>query len=139
MFGWLLVPAGFVLVLFAVHLVKHLRRHSLQHFNDLRRDTSRVVGQGELVDGSRHIAVAMALGRSALYYENSDMEASLDLAWIKEIEYENELVSGQAVTPGKVLRIRSFGRMVEFILPESAIAQWQSNLPALRLVRATGA
>ncbi|HYC93377.1 MAG TPA: hypothetical protein VEO54_29490 [Thermoanaerobaculia bacterium] len=94
-----------------------------------RRTGSRMVGRGELVDGNRHMAVALALTDSTLFYENSDLQASLDLEWVREIEYDTELVTGQHVEVGRVLRLRSSSRTVEFVLPQETLTRWHTMLP----------
>ena len=58
------------------------------------------------------------------------MQSSLDLDWIQEVEYVDELVTGRRVGHGKVLRLRCFGHVFEFILPAEAVRQWQAVLPA---------
>jgi hypothetical protein len=75
--------------------------------NETRRSSSRMVGRGEFVDGNRHLAVALAVTQSTFFYENRDMQASLDLQWVREIEYDTELATGSAVAGGKILRMRS--------------------------------
>ena len=111
-------------------LLRRFADDSLQRFTNRRLDSSRLVGRGEFVDGSRHLPVALALSRSALYYENANMEASIDLELIEEIEYDSELSTGQAVGEGRALRLRCFSQTFEFILPDETLAQWKSVLPA---------
>lgn len=94
-----------------------------------RRPTSRMVSGGEFVEGNRHLKVALALTNSDLFYENVDMEASLDLRWVREIEYDTTLATGQVVEDGKVLRIRSFSRTFEFVLPTEFVQRWLVALP----------
>jgi hypothetical protein len=129
---WLLIPALIGVALLVWRLFAMLKGDVLQRLNESRRSTSRLVSRGELVDGSRHVDVAMALSDSALYYENADMQASLDLKWIEEIDYDNELATGQAVSRGKVMRLRCFSTVFEFILPEASVQQWELHLPPLR-------
>jgi hypothetical protein len=94
-----------------------------------RRTTSRLVSRGEFVDGNRHLAVALAVTQSTFFYENSEMQASLDLEWVREIEYDTELATGGAVAHGNVLRLRSNSQTFEFVLPEDAVAAWRTTLP----------
>lgn len=102
----------------------------LAKINDRRRGASRIVGRGEFVDGNRHLEVALAVTESTLFYENSDMEASLDLQWIREIEYDTELATGGAVDRGRVLRLRSDSQTFEFVVPNESVARWQLVLPS---------
>ena len=84
----------------------------------------------EFVEGNRHLQVALALTNSDLFYENADMEASLDLRWIREIEYDTRLATGPAVEGGQVLRIRCVSQLFEFVLPTAVAMRWQTALPA---------
>ncbi len=113
-------------------LAKRFAADRIQRLNDKRRDSCRLVSRGEFVDGSRHIPVALALNERTLYYENSTMQASLDLEWIQEVEYEDELSTGQVVVHGKVLRLRSSSQGFEFVLPDDVIQRWQAVLPSHR-------
>jgi hypothetical protein len=104
----------------------------IEAMTEKRRATSRMVGRGEFVDGNSHQEVALALTASTFFYENADMEASLDIDWLREIDYDDELSTGQAVEHGKVLRLRSDSRMFEFILPNDTVARWHMMLPPRR-------
>lgn len=97
---------------------------------DKRRSTSLLVSSGEFVDGNRHLKVALALTESELFYENDDMQAALDLQWIREVVYDTQLATGQEVAGGStVLRLRCFSQVFEFVLPAERVAQWQAALP----------
>jgi hypothetical protein len=102
-------------------------------FNEKRRAGSRIVGRGEFVDGNRHMDVALALTPSTLFYENGDMEASIDLQWVREIEYDTELATGLAVANGKVLRLRTHSQTFEFVLANDVVPRWHMMLPPRRL------
>lgn len=104
----------------------------IEALTEKRRATSRMVGRGEFVDGNSHQGVALALTASTFFYENADMQASLDIDWLREIDYDDELSTGQAVEHGKVLRLRSDSRMFEFILPNDTVARWHMMLPPRR-------
>ena len=127
----ILTAAAAVAVL-AWTLSKRLAEDGMQRFNDERRNSCRIVGRGELVDGKQHIPVAMALSSSTLYYENADLAASLDLQFVEEVEYDDELMTGQAVAGGKVMRLRCFSKVFEFVIDPSSATRWQVVLPALR-------
>jgi len=133
MFALLSITGVVMVAVLAWNLRKRFAADGVRRFKDGRSPSARVVSSAEFIDGSRRIPVSLALNRAALYYENSDMQASLDLDWIQEVEYENELVTGQHVGPGKVLRLRCFSRAFEFILPADAVQQWQTVLPAGRI------
>ena len=126
------VAALIVLVLLSWNLYARFGSDRLGAINDRRRKTSRFVGRGEFVDGNRHLAVALALDGSTLFYENSDMQASLDLQWIREIAYDTELATGAPVTAGKVVRLRSNSQTFEFVLPDADVPKWHLMLPPRR-------
>jgi hypothetical protein len=106
---------------------------------DGRRASSRIVGRGELVDGNRHIPVALALSDSTFFYENDDMKASLGLKYIQEIEYETESSTGAMAQGGKFLRFRCLSQMFEFLILGDEVARWEAILPAHRQAEAQAA
>lgn len=121
-------------------LYRRLASDRIAGFMNRRRTTSRLVSRGEFVDGNRHLPVALAMTGSTLFYENSDMEASLDLQWVREIEYDTELATGNTPRDGKVLRLRSDSQTFEFVLPHDVVPRWHLMLPPRRvLVPAVGA
>lgn len=132
MLVWLSLAAVGVVVFLCWNLYRRHAASRIEALTDKRRATSRMVSGGEFVDGNRHLKVALALTGSDLVYENADMEASLDLRWIREIEYDTSLTTGQTVAGGKVLRIRCFSQLFEFILPNDVVARWHTMLPPRR-------
>lgn len=126
------IGAAAVVAVLGWNLIKRFASDRIEHFADGRRASSRLVSRGEFIDGGRHVPVSLAITGSAFYYENSDMQASLDLEWIQEVEYEDELVTGQHVGDGNVLRLRCFSQVFEFILPNDVLQQWMVVLPAHR-------
>lgn len=135
---WLLIAAVIVVALLSWNLYRRFGSDRIQHFIDQRRQSARFVGRGEFVDGSRHMQVALAVTQSTFYYENSDMQASIDLQWVEEIEYATELATGGAIAGGKVLRLRSHSQTFEFVLPNEEVHRWHMVMPARR-VPETGA
>jgi hypothetical protein len=101
----------------------------VERLNNRRRASSRLVSRGEFVDGGRRQAVALALTRSTFIYENADIQSSLDLRWVREIEYDSDLATGLSAGDGTVLRMRAQSRTFEFILPPAMVAQWQNIFP----------
>ena len=132
MFAWFTIGGVVVVALLVWNLTRRFAADGVGRFKDSRRASSRFVSSAEFIEGSRHIPVSLALNKAALYYENSDLQASLDLDWIQEVEYENELVTGQPVGHGKVMRLRCFSQVFEFIVPSDAVQQWQAVLPVHR-------
>ena len=102
-------------------------------YSDRRRDSSRLVSAGEYVDGSRRLPVALALTDLSFYYENSDMQASLERQWIHEVEYDDELTTGQSIGDDTVLRLRCFSQKFEFLLAPATVGQWKEALPPHQL------
>ena len=101
-----------------------------------RRSSSRLVSRADLVEGMERIPVALALTNEAIYYENPDLDASLDLQQIEEVEYDNETATGQ-VLDGNALRLRSHGHTFEFVLDPDSTGKWRAMLPARRLGQGT--
>ena len=132
MFALISIGGVVIIAVLGWNLTKRFAADRIGRLNDGRRASSRIVSSAEFIDGSRHLPISLALNDAALYYENSDLQASLDLNWIQEVEYENELVTGQHVGHGKVLRLRCFSQVFEFILPADAVQRWQAALPARR-------
>jgi hypothetical protein len=129
----LLVIVVPVIAVLAWMLWKRFASDRLQIFSDRRRGSSQLVSRGEFVDGSLHLPVALALTDQAFYYENSDMQASLERQWIQEVEYDDELSTGQSVGDNTVLRLRCFSQTFEFVLPADTVRQWRSFLPPHRM------
>ena len=133
MFTWLTIVIALAAVVYlGRNLAKRFDSDRFQQLMDRRRASSRLISRGELIDGSRHLQVALALGASVLYYESSDLQASLDLEWIEEVEYDDEVVSGHSIGPGKILTIRCYSQAFVFLIPIATLPQWQTLLPAHR-------
>lgn len=123
------MTAAAVVLFLGWNLLRRFRTDSLNVFTEQRRATSQLVGRGELVDGNRHVAVALAVTPSTLFYENSDMRASLDFAWVREVEYDTRLVTGAHIDSGKVLRLRSDRQTLEFVIPNDSESRWRVAVP----------
>ena len=133
---WLVVAAIGVVAFLSWNLYHRRGSNSVSAFIEKRRATSRMVGKGEFVDGNRHLNVALAVSQSTFFYENSDMQASIDLQWVREIEYDTELATGTVPATGKVLRLRSNSQTFEFVLPNDVVARWHMMLPPRRAAAA---
>ena len=127
---WL--AAGVRVAFLGWNLYRRFGTDRIAKFTERRRGSSRMVSRGEFVDGNRHLDVALAVTQSTFFYENSDMQASIDLQWVREIEYDTELATGSAVPGGKVLRLRSDSQTFEFVLPNATVARWHMMLPPRR-------
>ena len=129
----LMIAAVVVVVLLGWNLYRRFATDRIAVFTERRRAGSKIVSRGEFVDGSRHLDVALALTQETLFYENSDMQASIDLEWVREIEYDTELATGLAIEEGKVLRLRSHSQTFEFVLPQEHVVRWHMLLPPKRV------
>lgn len=132
MMFWISAAAAVVVVFLCWNLYRRFGSDRIQAFSDKRRAESRIVSRGEFFDGNRRLEVALALTGDIFYYENADMQASLDLHWIREIEYDTRLATGAAIEGGKVLRLRSSSQTFEFVLPNDVVARWHMMLAPRR-------
>lgn len=125
------------LILAAVLLWVYFRtraKDQLSAIMEKRRSSSKLVSRAEYMESLDRMPVALALTNDTFYYENSDLEASFELARIDEVEYGNELATGRPVDAGhKALRLRSHGTTFEFLLPLDDAAKWTVALPPRRL------
>jgi len=130
---------SFAIVVVAVlgwNLYRRFGSDRIAALNEQRRTTSRAVGRVVFVDGNRHVAVAVAVTQSTFFYENASMQASIDLQWVREVEYDTELGTGATVNGGRVLRLRTDSQTFEFILPPGSVARWYLMLPPRRSANA---
>lgn len=132
MMAWMSIAAGFAVAFLAWDLYRRFVADRIAELNDQRRATSRIVSRGELIHGGHHVQVALALTGTAFYYENSDMHASLDLHWVRDVEYDTALGGGTVVKGGRVLRLGCYGRTFEFIIPADVVVRWHTMLPPRR-------
>jgi hypothetical protein len=133
MMTWLTIAAVVVVALLGWNLCKRFGTDRIVVFLERRRAGSKIVSRGEFVDGNRHLDVALALTSSSLFYENSNMQASIDLQWVREVEYDTELATGFAITDGRVLRLRSQSQTFEFVIPAEDVTRWHMLLPPRRV------
>lgn len=132
MLVWLSIAAVVVVGFLGWNLSRRFGTDRIEALNEKRRGTSRLVSRGEFIDGNRHLDVALAVTNSTFFYENADMEGSLDLEWVREIEYDTELATGTVPESGQVLRLRSNSQTFEFVLPNEVVPSWHLMLPPRR-------
>ncbi len=124
------------LVVLAVLVWVFLRTRSQDMLSEImakRKPQSRIVSRADYIEGLERIPVALALTGDTFYYENPDLQASLELKHIDEVEYDNELATGRPVEGGKrALRLRSHGTTFEFVVSPTDSAPWESMLPPRR-------
>ncbi len=101
-----------------------------------RRASSRLVCRAQFMEGMERINVALSLAADRICYENSDMDAYLELRHIEEIEYDDETATGHSFE-GRVLRLRSHGHTFEFLLATPTAQQWEATLPPRRADQGT--
>jgi len=119
---------------FLSNLFRHFRADRIAALNEKRRATSRMVSSGEYLDGNRRVPVALSMTQSTFVYENGDMQSSLELQWVNEVEYDTRLSTGLAVEGVKVLRRRCYSRTYEFVIPNDVVPRWHMMLPPRRSV-----
>jgi hypothetical protein len=125
-------------VVLAILIWIYFRLRSKDHVEQLlakHRAAARVCSRACLLEGMEQIPVALALTTDAINYENRDLQASIDVAVIEEVEYDDETATGHTV-PGKVLRLRAHNHVFEFLLDLPSAKLWETALPARRLDRA---
>lgn len=99
------------------------------------KSSARVCSRACLLEGMEQIPVALVLTADAIYYENADLQASIELAMIEEVEYDDETATGHTIA-GKVLRLRAHNHVFEFTLDLPTAKLWEAALPARRIDRA---
>jgi len=129
---WLSIFAIAALAFLGWSLYRRFGADRISAMSEKRRATSRIVSRGELFDGNRHMEVALALTGTTFFYENADMQGSLDLQWVSEIEYDTHLSTGVAATGGRVLRLRCYSQSFEFVLPNDVVSRWYMMMPPRR-------
>jgi len=125
-------------VVLAILVWVYFRMRSKDHVEQVLakyKASARVCSRACLFEGMEQIPVALALTADAINYENRDLQASIDLSVIEEVEYDDETATGHTV-PGKVLRLRAHNHLFEFMLDLPSAKQWETALPARRIDRA---
>jgi hypothetical protein len=132
--GTVTVVGLVVLAALIVFFVRTRSQDLLAEMIAKKKAGSKIVSRAEYVEGMQRMPVAISLAGDNFYYENSDLQASFDLAMIDEIEYDDELATGRSVEHGcRVLRLRSHGTTFDFILAPADCQQWMAALPPRRL------
>ena len=130
--GTITVVGLFLLVALIVVFLRIRTKDLLEEYVKRRSATSRLCSRASFVEGIERIPVALALTDDVIYYENPDLQASLELRNIDEVEYDDETATGKTVV-GKALRLRSHGHTFEFVLDAENARKWQTALPPHRL------
>ena len=124
---------GLVLLVALIVLFLRIRMKDLvEEYVKRRSASSRVCSRADFVEGMERIPVALALTDDTIYYESPDLQASLELRRIEEVEYDDETATGQSVE-GRTLRLRAHGHTFEFVLDTNAARLWQTALPPHRM------
>ena len=125
-------------VVLAILVWLYFRLRSKDHVDEVlakHKAAARVCSRACLLEGMEQIPVALALTADSINYENRDLQASIDLSVIEEVEYDDETATGHTIA-GKVLRLRAHNHVFEFTLDLAAAKQWEAALPPRRLDRA---
>jgi hypothetical protein len=125
-------------VVLAILVWVYFRLRSKDHVEEVltkHRASARVCSRACLLEGMEQIPVALALTADSINYENRDLQASIDLSVIEEVEYDDETATGHTIA-GKVLRLRAHNHVFEFTLDLPSAKQWETALPARRVDRA---
>jgi hypothetical protein len=125
-------------VVLAILIWVYFRLRRKDHVEQLLakyKASARVCSRACLLEGMEQIPVALAMTAESINYENRDLQASIDLSVIEEVEYDDETATGHTVA-GKVLRLRAHNHLFEFTLDLPAAKQWETALPARRVDRA---
>ena len=125
-------------VVLAILIWFYFRLRSKDHIEQVlakHKASARVCSRACLLEGMEQIPVALALTADAINYENRDLQASIDLSVIEEVEYDDETATGHTIA-GKVLRLRAHNHVFEFTLDLASAKQWETSLPARRIDRA---
>jgi hypothetical protein len=125
-------------VVLAILIWLYFRLRSNDHVEEVlakQKASARVCSRACLVEGMEQIPVALVLTAESINYENRDLQASIDLSVIEEVEYDDETATGHTIA-GKVLRLRAHNHVFEFTLDLPAAKQWEAALPPRRLDRA---
>ena len=131
MLGIALAALVIVAVVVSVWLMQR-RREEARFAAAEARPGAVLVSHAHLIDGRNHIPVALTLGSQQILYGNADLDASIDMEQIDEVEYGSDLVTG-GIADGAVLRLRSHGRATEFILDMASANRWSALLPPHRM------
>jgi hypothetical protein len=78
MLTWLITGIALAAIVYLVMiLAARIASDRIQQFMDRRRASSRLVSRGELIDGNRHLPVALALGAVS----NRELNRADDDGW----------------------------------------------------------
>ena len=130
--GTVTVVGLIVLVALVVLFLRIRMKDLVDEFVKRRSAEARLCSRADFVEGRERIPVALALTDDTIYYENPDLQASLELARIEEVEYDDETATGHNVV-GKALRLRAHGHSFEFVLDSETARKWQVALPPHRI------
>jgi hypothetical protein len=130
--GTVTVVGLVVLVALVVLFLRIRTKDLLEEYVKRRSAGSRLCSRADLVEGMERIPVALALTDDTIFYENPDLQASVDLHRIEEVEYDDETSTGHGVD-GKALRLRAHGHTFEFVLDSETARKWQTALPPHRI------
>src|SRR5436305_626391 len=128
-----MTAAGVVVLAILIWVYFRLRsKDRVEEILTKYKTSARACSRACLLEGMEQIPVALALSAESITYENRDLQASIDLSVIEEVEYDDETATGHTVA-GKVLRLRAHNHLFEFTLDLPSAKQWETALPARRV------
>ncbi len=135
---WYFTVGGLVVLAFLIwFFIRTRSKDLLAEIVQKKRANSQVVSTAEYAEGAERMPVVVSLSGDTFYYQNTDIDASFELARIDEIEYDDELATGRSLPNGmRALRLRSHGQTFEFILPQADVGKWTQALPPRRIDQA---
>jgi hypothetical protein len=137
MSSWLPYVSFAVVAVGAVVAVLYSRKRRSDQLTAMmkkRQEAARLVTRGEFAEGLERMPVSLALTETTFHYENADFAASIDVADIDEVEYDDELATGRSMTHDcRVLRLRAHGNSFDFILQPGDCERWTAVLPPRRM------
>jgi hypothetical protein len=126
-----LIPFAIVAVAALVWWMRH-QRDDRRFAVAQSRPEAELCSHAHLIDGRNHIPVDLTLERRQIVYGNGNLEGSIQIGQIDEVEYGSDLVTG-GIADGAVLRLRAHGRALEFVLDMTSAERWSALLPPHRL------
>jgi hypothetical protein len=127
------IAGPIILIALVVTFFRLRTRNRFDAIAKKRKNEAKLIDRADYVEGPTHFPVVLSLTDRAIFYENMELAAHLDLDRIEEVEYTDELSTGRDVPHGRVLRLRSHGHIFEFVLNKKSATQWNQHLPVHRM------
>ena len=127
---WILNLAGLIAVtVLAVWLLRLRASDKLDVIAARRKGQAKLIGRADFVEGMTHFPVVLSVTDKSIFYENMELAAQIDLERIDEVEYADGLSTGKELSKGRVLRLRSHGHTIEFVVDDPMARKLGELLP----------